>query len=196
MTDDGYSLPKAGDLPGEGAAFADLFNRFWDSLIDDGVTARQVDRIEQHLALGRGARVAVVPSGCGRLALELAARGHDVIGIDRSADAIERSRALAAQAGLGVTFRHCEALSFAAADACDGAVCLSHGVGLAVLAAQLGTVLKPGAGALVAVDEGAGSAVVSTMLASFGLEAIAHVAGLDDGAPHAAGRLLVIRRRD
>lgn len=195
MTDDGYNLPRAGDLPGDGASFADLFNRFWDSLIDDGATACQVDGIERHLALRRGARVAVVPSGCGRLALELAARGHDVIGIDRSADAIERGRALAAQAGLGVTFRHCDTLSFDAADEFDGAVCLGHGLGLAVLAARLGTILKPGACALVDVDEGAGSAAVSTVLAPLGLEAIAHVAGLDDGAPHATGRLLVLRRR-
>jgi hypothetical protein len=188
VTGDGDSAPT----PGEGASFAGLFDRFWDSLIDDGATACQADRIEQHLALRPGARIVVAPSGCGRLALALAARGHDVVGIDRSSDAIERAQALAAQAGLDVTFIHCEALSLNAAGACDGAICLRHGLPLTLLAAHLAAVLKPGASALVDVDGGGGLSAVSTVPAVPGLEIMGHVGSLDGVSP---GRLLLVRRR-
>lgn len=180
-------------MPGEAASFAGLFDRFWDSLIDDGATACQVDRIEQHLALRPGARIVVAPSGSARLALALAARGYDVVGIDRSPDAIERSRALAARAGLDVSFRHCDALSLEAASACDAVLCFGHGLALALLAGRLATALKTGACALVDIDEPAPPAG-SRRLAATGLEIIDHVAGLGDGAPHAPGRQLLIRR--
>ncbi len=48
-------------------------------------TAADVDRVESALELARGSRVLDVPCGAGRVALELAARGHRVTGVDATA---------------------------------------------------------------------------------------------------------------
>lgn len=190
----GDFMPAGVGLPGEGASFAGLFDRFWDSLIDDGATAREVDRIEQQLALFPGARIAVAPSGSARLALALAARGYDVIGIDRSPDAIERSRALASCAGLDVSFSHCDALSLEAAGARDAVLCFGHGLAPALLAVRLAAALKTGGCALVDVDDEAALSAGPARLAAPGLEIVGRVAGLGDGGPHAPGRQLLLRR--
>jgi len=51
----------------------------WDALED---ADDQVDRIERALALEPASRVLDVPCGTGRIAARLAARGHQVVGVD------------------------------------------------------------------------------------------------------------------
>lgn len=68
-------------------------------------SAEQAQQIAALLGLGAGSRVLDVPCGTGRIALNLAAQGMAVVGIDRTAQALERARAAAAARGLSVDFR-------------------------------------------------------------------------------------------
>jgi SAM-dependent methyltransferase len=61
-------------------------------------------------------RVIDVGCGAGTEALALADRGHEVVGVDFAAAAVERARARAAETGAGATFRVADALALAEAE--------------------------------------------------------------------------------
>jgi len=66
----------------------------WRSLVPKEMSDREADFLIRHLA-GTGAsrcRLLDVPCGDGRLALPVAAAGHEVVGVDLSAIGIERMR--------------------------------------------------------------------------------------------------------
>jgi SAM-dependent methyltransferase len=65
----------------------------------------QVAQIMALLGLETGARVLDLPCGNGRHALELAARGFEVTGIDRTESYIEEARREAARRGLAAAFQ-------------------------------------------------------------------------------------------
>lgn len=64
----------------------------------------EVEQILALLSIGDSAHILDLPCGVGRHALELARRGHTVVGIDRTASYIERARAEAGRQSLAVTF--------------------------------------------------------------------------------------------
>ena len=70
-----------------------------------------------------------VPCGAGRLALELAAWGYDVTGIDQSARLIEAARQEAEQRDLQVDFRHGDMRDLPEDGQYDGLVCLWNSFG-------------------------------------------------------------------
>jgi SAM-dependent methyltransferase len=67
-------------------------------------TRAEADFLEQILKPVRGARVADIPCGAGRLSLELARRGYAVTGVDLCAGLLKDARSGAKKEGLPATF--------------------------------------------------------------------------------------------
>src|SRR2546428_4949162 len=65
-------------------------------------TVEDVDRIESALELAPGSRVLDVPCGAGRVALELAARGHQVTGVDVTAAFLSEAERRAVERELSI----------------------------------------------------------------------------------------------
>src|SRR6266571_5102604 len=65
---------------------------FWRAAVSPEQTRAEADFIQKHLQLSQGAKVLDVPCGNGRLALELAARGFDLTGIDIASEFIEEAK--------------------------------------------------------------------------------------------------------
>ena len=70
----------------------DAYDRRWQELADSGANPHgEADRVEGLLPPGGGT---VLDAGCGtgRVAIELARRGHRVVGTDLDADMLDRAR--------------------------------------------------------------------------------------------------------
>jgi cyclopropane fatty-acyl-phospholipid synthase-like methyltransferase len=76
----------------------------WDALEGER-SAEQADKIVRALRLEPGIRVLDAPCGTGRIAIELAARGVTVTGIDLTRRFLEEGRTRAAERGVGVDLR-------------------------------------------------------------------------------------------
>jgi SAM-dependent methyltransferase len=127
--------------------FAPLFERFWDSIVPPHETEAETRFIEQALGLRPPSRILVLPSGGARLALALAARGHEVRGVDTCPDAVGRAQSLAAQVSAPASFTHCPKLSVPDDLPHDAAICLRHGLPAPLvrsLLVRMGEVLAPG----------------------------------------------------
>ncbi|MBK8976160.1 MAG: class I SAM-dependent methyltransferase [Planctomycetes bacterium] len=85
----------------QAAAFDADYLHFYEPLLPAELNAREAELICELAALGPGRRVLDAGCGHGRIALELARLGCDVVGIDRSAVFVERARHDAAASGLG-----------------------------------------------------------------------------------------------
>jgi SAM-dependent methyltransferase len=72
----------------------------------------EVDMIELLLTLTPGSRILDLCCGPGRHAIELARRGHDVVGVDRTARYLEMAGAQAHTAGLAVELVQADARDF------------------------------------------------------------------------------------
>ncbi len=137
-------------------SFEDLFDvdeylYFLDETLKAEDTPRQCDFLEQVLSLEAPAKVLDLGCGHGRHAIELASRGHDVMGIDLVAGFLERAAADAAQRGLSVGLVHADMRAFSTEEPVfDAVVCLFDAFGFfpdedneQVLRNALGA-LKPG----------------------------------------------------
>jgi SAM-dependent methyltransferase len=134
--------------------FTELPNEFWRRAVPPEATAAEVDFIERRLALAPRSRVLDVPCGSGRHTLALAARGHQVLGVDISTEAIDHARHAAADAGLAVDLIVAEMREVPADGTFDAAVCMGNSFGylelegLCEFVAALAASVRPG-GALV-----------------------------------------------
>ncbi|HEY6066121.1 MAG TPA: class I SAM-dependent methyltransferase [Thermoanaerobaculia bacterium] len=72
--------------------FSGLVVDFWRGALPPEVTLAEAGFLEKHLRLAEGARVLDAPCGAGRLAIELAARGYRMTGVDISAEFIGAAR--------------------------------------------------------------------------------------------------------
>jgi len=99
---------------------------FWNLAMPPAVTLKEADFLEQALALEAGARVLDVPCGNGRHAIELARRGHRLVGIDLSAEFLDRAR----KNGPGIDWRHGDMRELPVGEAeFDAAYCFGNSFG-------------------------------------------------------------------
>jgi SAM-dependent methyltransferase len=142
--------------------FTELPNEFWRRCVPVEATAAEVDFIESQLGLVRSARVLDVPCGSGRHALALVARGHAVLGVDISAEAVEHARraaAAAAAAAVSVQWMVGELRQVPRDASFDAAICMGNSFGYLDLSgtrdfvAALAGAVRPGGG--LVIDYGA-----------------------------------------
>jgi SAM-dependent methyltransferase len=86
-------------------------------------------KIERALALPPASKILDVPCGHGRIAIELAARGHVVAGLDLSAEEIARAKAAARERNVEVDFRIGDMRTAVPAEAFDATVCFGNSFG-------------------------------------------------------------------
>ena len=106
--------------------FSGMFVDLWLRVPTEEQTRSEVEFIEKLLQLPPGARVLDVPCGGGRHSLELAARGHQVTGVDLSTDFLNAARAAAAQRQLAVVWEQREMDALPWSDEFDGAFCFGY----------------------------------------------------------------------
>jgi len=135
--------------------FTELPNEFWRRAVPPEATTAEIDFVEERLGLAPGSRLVDVPCGSGRHAIALARRGHRVVGLDISAEAIGYARRAAAEAGVDIEFRLAE-MREVPPDGFDAAVCMGNSFGYLdpegtrAFVAALAAAVRPGGG--LAVD--------------------------------------------
>jgi SAM-dependent methyltransferase len=92
---------------------------------------READYLETLLDLPHAARLLDVPCGGGRLALEFAARGHHVTGVDLAQPLLDHAQHTAAERGLidSLAFYHRDMRDLPWTNAFDGAYCFWESFG-------------------------------------------------------------------
>jgi len=135
--------------------FTELPNEFWRRAVPPEATAAEVDFIESRLGLAPRSRIVDVPCGSGRHTLALATRGHEVVGVDISVEAIGHARSAAAAAGLDVQLVVAEMRDITDRGSFDAAVCMGNSFGyldedgLREFVTALAAVVRPGGGLVV-----------------------------------------------
>lgn len=84
-----------------GPAYVERFRRMADRGVDVHGEARLLDELVRR-DLGRPGRVLDAGCGTGRVGIELARRGHDVVGVDLDDSMLAEARRLSAEAGVRV----------------------------------------------------------------------------------------------
>jgi SAM-dependent methyltransferase len=92
-------------------------------------TRAEADYLAAALRLSAGDQVLDVPCGDGRLALELAARGCRVTGVDLSAELLQHAHAAAAERQLAVGWERRDMRDLPWRDRFDGAFCFGNSFG-------------------------------------------------------------------
>jgi SAM-dependent methyltransferase len=90
---------------------------------------READFLVKSLRLTPGAAVADVPCGNGRIAIELAARGYRVTGVDLTAGLLADGRRAAAERNVEVAFEHRDMRDLPWPGAFDGVFCFGNSFG-------------------------------------------------------------------
>lgn len=101
----------------------------WRQATPPEVTRQETDFVEKVFKLTHAANLLDVPCGNGRLALELAGRGHRVTGVDLSHDYISEARHNAARRNLAVELHEREMRDLPWQDTFDAAVCWGNSFG-------------------------------------------------------------------
>ena len=109
--------------------FSGLVVDFWRTALPEEVTVAETDFLDRHLKVSAGGRLLDVPCGHGRLAIELAARGYRVTGVDLSAELLEAARADAAARGIAVTWRESDMRDLSFPEPFDAAFCAGSSFG-------------------------------------------------------------------
>ncbi|GAA5086419.1 SAM-dependent methyltransferase [Thermocatellispora tengchongensis] len=123
--------------PTSASWYADFFthlpNAFWRAAVPPERTEAEAGFVAEVCGLRPGARVLDVACGSGRHALELAARGYRVTGIDVSQEAIGYARARAAERDLDLDLRVGDMADLPAALpaglSADAAICMGNAFG-------------------------------------------------------------------
>lgn len=132
---------------------------FWRAAVSEEQTRAEADFIQKRLQLSSGAKVLDVPCGNGRLALELAARGFDLTGVDIAFEFIEEAKSESEKRDLKVHWHNREMRDLPWSETFDGAFCFGNSFGYlddpgnAEFLKKVSRALKPGA--RFAIDSGA-----------------------------------------
>ncbi len=109
--------------------FSGLMVEFWRAAMSEEATRAEADFLEKRLLLEPGARVLDVPCGAGRHAIELAARGHRVTGVDISSEFLEAARANARERGVSVEWLEADMRELPWRSEFDAAYCAGSSFG-------------------------------------------------------------------
>jgi SAM-dependent methyltransferase len=101
----------------------------WERTQSRELSRGQASDLIRALRLGGSERVLDVPCGNGRLALELAARGLRVTGLDLSQRALEVARATASERGLALELVRGDMRELAGSSTFDAAFCVGNSFG-------------------------------------------------------------------
>jgi SAM-dependent methyltransferase len=139
--------------------WSSFFVEGWAEVVGDAIdparTTAEIDRIEQLLELEPGARVLDVPCGAGRLTIPLAERGFRMVGVDITAEYLERGRRQASEAGVEIEWVDGDMRKLPWRGELDGAFCFGGSFGYfddagnAAFLAAVARALRPGARFLV-----------------------------------------------
>jgi SAM-dependent methyltransferase len=135
--------------------FTELPNEFWRRAVPAEATVADITFVASRLGLSPASHVLDVPCGSGRHALELAARGHHVTGIDLSAEAIAHARRQARISGLSPTFIRADMRALPDQPTFDAAICMGNSFGYLgiaetrVFVARLAAAIRPGGGLVI-----------------------------------------------
>jgi len=109
--------------------FSGIVLDMWQQGIPEVYTRAEAEFISSLLHLPSGARILDAPCGEGRIARELAAKGHQLTGVDMAQDFLEMARTKAKQRDLTITFEQGDVRSLRFVDDFDGAVCWGNSFG-------------------------------------------------------------------
>jgi SAM-dependent methyltransferase len=98
----------------------------WLGATTEGQTRSEADFLERALRLAPGAGVLDVPCGGGRHAVELAARGFEVTGVDLSSEFLDAARRVARGRGVTVAWEHREMRDLPWPARFDAALCFGN----------------------------------------------------------------------
>jgi len=123
----------------------------WRQAVTEEQTRGEADFIEKVLGLSPSAKVLDVPCGNGRIALELAARGYQMTGVDLASEFIDEARSKSAERQLNIDWKHGDMRDLPWPEEFDGAFCFGNSFGYldddgnAKFLKAVARVLKPGA---------------------------------------------------
>lgn len=121
---------REGGAPGEDDWWVELYDDLLAEslLVRDGDESETLAFLEDELRIARGPRRSRILDQCcgiGSLAVPLALRGHDILGVDQAPGYIERARSAAlsvtTDTGGSAAFEVADAFEFVATPACDAA---------------------------------------------------------------------------
>lgn len=140
----------------------------WRQAVTDEHTRSEADFIEKSLQLPPPATVLDVPCGNGRIALELAARGYRMTGVDIASEFIEEAQAKSNERQLDVTWKLGDMRDLPWPEEFDGAFCFGNSFGYlddegnADFLNAVARVLKPGARFVISTN-----AIIESFLPTF-----------------------------
>ncbi|HKT12606.1 MAG TPA: class I SAM-dependent methyltransferase [Terriglobia bacterium] len=109
--------------------FSGVVLDIWKEVYDEAHTRAEADFILKVLNVPNGAALLDVPCGEGRLARELASRGHKVTGVDISPEFIQEARSRAAEKDLDIRWEQRDMRDLPWKDEFDGAFCFGGSFG-------------------------------------------------------------------
>src|SRR5262249_4264659 len=128
----------------------DLFQESLRRWMPAEQTRAEADFLEQTLKPAKGARIADIPCGAGRLSLELARRGYTLTGVDVCTGLLEDARRGARVEGLSASFEERDMRDLPWPGAFDCAFCFGNsfayfdGAGNRDFLKAVHSILKPG----------------------------------------------------
>jgi SAM-dependent methyltransferase len=130
--------------------FGSLWQEAYLAMWTDEDNRSHADRIEEAMHLQPGSRVLDVPCGAGRISLELAARDHEVTGVDITERFLEEGRRQSEERGLSLGFQRGDMRDLAFEAEYDAAINFGGSFGYfdegdnAKVVAAMSRALKPG----------------------------------------------------
>jgi SAM-dependent methyltransferase len=102
---------------------------FWRAAISDEQTRAEADFINNQLQVPVGSKILDVPCGNGRLAIELAAFGFELTGVDLATEFVEEAKTNSAARNLQIDWRNIEMRVLPWTNEFDGGFCFGNSFG-------------------------------------------------------------------